>query len=171
MLSSYRHGALHVVQQASSKDAIQKRLKDIDRNLFLEKQITLENEEVWCVVVDVGIDHAPITLMEWRDSDGRPISYLAEGIIARVASMERDPAALRKRIDEANARMVERARADADYNYDEAVRETAKFMHPMHAGLLPRRGIGEKARAARLARERMERVWADRLEEIREANR
>jgi hypothetical protein len=158
-----RHGALAVVEQAHPKDHVQRRLREIDPGLFLEKQITLTNEEVWCVCVDVGLDHPPITLLEWRDDDGRPIPYLSERIVARVAAFERDGRKLLARVVEENARLVERQRRDADYNYAETVRETAKFAHPMHAGLLPRRGIGEKARAKRLTMQRMRAAMEEQL--------
>lgn len=160
-----RHGALAVVETAHDKDFVQRRLKELDPALFLEKQITLQNEEVWCVCVDVGLDHPPITIMEWRDDDDKPIPYLSERIVARVSQFERDSGKLIARVVEENARKVERARREADENYETVVKETAKFMHPMHAGLLPRRGIGEKAKAKRLAEQRRMEIVEEWIEE------
>lgn len=158
-----RHGALHVVEQAHSKDWVQLELKKLDRALFLEKQITLDNEEVWCVCVDVGLDQPPVTLLEWRDDDGRPLPYLSERLVHRVGSMERDPAALKRRVQEANVAFAERQRRDADYEYQCAVDDVAPLMDPMHAACLPRRGIGEKARAQRLAMNKVMEQLEERL--------
>jgi hypothetical protein len=158
-----RHGALYVVEQAHPKDRVQRELRKLDDRLFLERQVTLENEEVWCVCVDIGLDSPPLTILEWRDERGRPIPDLTDRIVSRVGAMERDHQRLVARVVEANARMVEAARRQADSDYEETVKETAKFMHPMHAGLLPRRGIGEKAKARRLAAKRRQEAWEERL--------
>lgn len=158
-----RHGALYVSETAHSKDWVQVELKKLDRALFLEKQITLDNEEVWCVCVDVGLDEPPLTLLEWRDDDGRPIPYLSERLVHRVGSMERDARALKLRVQAANDALAERQRKEADYEYESAVADVAPLMDPMHAACLPRRGIGEKAKAQRLAMKKVMDQFEERL--------
>lgn len=132
-----RYGALYVVEQAHTKDYVQRRLKELDDRLFLEKQMTLQNEEVWCVCVDVGLGNI-FTILEWRDEHGGPIQDLTEGIVARVAAMERDHKRLLARVVEQNARMVEEKRRDADHAYEEVGRDAERMMSPGHSALFPR---------------------------------
>lgn len=110
-MESYRYGALTVVEAPAKHDAIQRRLKEIDPRLFIEKQLTLDGEEVWCVVCE--IDEAPhtLTVFEWRDPDtGRPIPVLSHGVVDRMAKMERDPKALAARVHAQNEEFQRRNR-------------------------------------------------------------
>lgn len=158
-----RHGALYVSETAHSKDWVLQELKKLDRALFLEKQITLDNEEVWVVCVDVGLDQPPVALLEWRDDDGKPIPYLSERLVHRVGAMERDPAALKRRVQAANLAFRERQRKEADDEYQAAVEDVAPLMDPMHAACLPRRGIGGKARAQRIAMKKVMEQFEERM--------
>lgn len=134
---SYRHGALTVVAEASPRDEIVRALRQLDDRLFLEKQITLANEEVWCVVCNIGGDQPPVTILEWRDDRNKPIPFLASGLVNRVAQMDRDPGRLKTRVMEQNERLINNARKAADHAYDEIALD-ARRMSAGHSALLPR---------------------------------
>lgn len=115
-----------MVEHNHGRKDLERDLKAIDNRLFFEKQLTLEGEEVWCVVCDFSSDQPPVTLLEWRDSNGRPISELGSSIIPRVQKMERDHDALLARVREQNEKMV----AEINRRRDEAYEEIARDMIP-----------------------------------------
>lgn len=121
----YRHGALYVVETPAARDPIVKALQQIDDRLFVERQATLEGDWVWVVNVDLGRDDPSgvVTLLEWRDEQGKPLPYLAEGIVQRVASMERDGAQLHRRVVEANRAFTEQNRRRMNEQTAELSRE------------------------------------------------
>ena len=125
-----RHGALHVVEQARPRDPIQAALRQIDPRLFVERQITLDGEQVWVVNVDLGRDDATgiVTLLEWRDEHGRPLPELSEGIVGQVARMERDGAVLHRKVIEANRNRTERGRRDLVAQTEEATKDVVAAM-------------------------------------------
>jgi hypothetical protein len=150
-----RHGALAVVETAHPKDHILRALRQLDDRLFLEKQITLQNEEVWCVCISVGSEIPPITLVEWRDDEGRPIHYLSDRLVARVANLDRDERVLKQRVLDANLALVDEKRKQADAAYAEIeldlprLKGTRSAVFPRGQYLRrsrdKRRGRGEKA--------------------------
>lgn len=148
MLHESRHGALAVIEEAPAKDEIQRALRGLDERLFLEKQVTLANEIVWCVVVNVGSAVPPITILEWRDESNRPIPHLAWRLVQRVEQMDRSADKLRERVIEENARKIEADRKIADHAYEEIGRDAQK-MSAGHSALLPR------GQYLRMARDRM----------------
>lgn len=149
MLTSYRHGALHVVAQQQAPAQITKDLRQIDDRLFVEKQLTLSGEEVWCVVVDVGGDQPPFTILEWRDErSGQPIPELSSGIVARVHRMERDGKRLHGLVVVENRRRVEASRRAAAHAYEEMARD----MEPRASGL--RSAVLPRSQALRMSRDR-----------------
>jgi hypothetical protein len=102
-MQSYRYGALTIVEQAGDKNAVQRDLQQIDPRLFLEKQLTLDNQEVWCVMCQLDGDQPPLCVFEWRDPDtNEAIPVLSSGIVNRMARMERDPIALSRRVHAQN---------------------------------------------------------------------
>ena len=121
----YRHGALYVIESASARDPIVRALKQIDDRLFVERQATFEGDWVWVVNVDLGRDDPTgvVTLVEWRDEQGRPIPYLAEGLVRRVAQMERDGSVLHKKVIEANRALTERRRREMETQTEDLTRE------------------------------------------------
>lgn len=137
-MTSYRHGALHVIETPKSKDEILRALKRIDDRLFIEKQVTFENEAVWCVVVNVGGDIPPLTILEWRDEHGNPIPDLTSGIIGRVERMERDAGKLTAKVIKANADRLERARRDAREAWQDMGREFEARMKETRSAVLHR---------------------------------
>jgi len=109
-LSEYRHGALIVVQDLPDRNDLVRALKQIDERLFIEKQLTLEQEQVWCVVVDIGRDEPPVTILEYRSKGGIPLQ-LDSGIIERTAQMERDGGRLHQRVIDRNRQFQAEKRA------------------------------------------------------------
>jgi hypothetical protein len=101
-MQTYRYGALHVVESAADSDTIQRDLKAIDPRLWLERQITLDNEWVWCVMCELEGDQPPLCVFEWRDPDGHPIPVLSSGIVDRMNQVERDPHVLNAKVKAAN---------------------------------------------------------------------
>lgn len=111
MLSTYRHGALYVVENAADKDWIDRLLRQLDPRLFCELQVTLDQEYVWCAVLNLG-DRPPFTVLEFRDPDGTPIPMLTERIVDEVkAALQRGPDHVEKLKAQGEA---ERARRDQD---------------------------------------------------------
>lgn len=147
-----RHGALTVVEQAHPKEFVQARLRELDDRLFLEKQITLSNEEVWCVVVDVGLGHPPMTILEWRDDSGRPIPYLSERIVGRVAQMDRDAGKLYAKVIAANAALVEMQREHALQEWEAISEDMIPRMSGTRSAVLPRGQWLRRSRDRRRAR-------------------
>ena len=97
-----------MLEKPSDSDQIVRGLKQLDQRLFLEKQLTLDGEQVWTVHCAVEGDQPPICVFEWRDPDGRPIPVLSSGIIDRMAAMERDPAKLNAKVKAKNAEFERR---------------------------------------------------------------
>lgn len=129
-MTTYRHGALYVVEEGRRRPDLERELKAIDRSLFFERQVTLEDELVWCVCVQVDGDQPPITLLEWRDTNGRPIAELSSGIITRVQNMHRDARTL---VDEMTTNN-ERRRREAEKRRSEEIEELAYDMIPRIKG-------------------------------------
>lgn len=139
-MTTYRHGALYVVEDARHHKRLERDLRAIDDRLFFEKQRTIAGEDVWCVVCDVGLDYPPMTLLEWRDDSGRPIPDLTDSIISRVQRMERDGGRLMARVVRANAaRIEERRRRDAalfrDMAQDMVPRIEGRVRPVLHRGV------------------------------------
>jgi hypothetical protein len=87
----YRYGALAVVETAQDYQFIDHALKQLDPRLFLERQLTFDNEFMWTVQLDVP-DQPPVWILDWEDADGRPINAPTFGIVDRVKdSMKRGP--------------------------------------------------------------------------------
>ena len=138
MQTSYRHGALQIIETVRPKDEILRALKQIDDRLFLERQITIDGQAVWCVVVDVGSGEPPMTIIEWRDSDGHPIHQLSSGIIDRVARMERDSGRLSATIVKKNAARLEAKKRDTNAHWADLGTEFEKRLSPGYSAVLHR---------------------------------
>lgn len=139
MLTQTRHGALTIVEQTRDRDWINRELRQIDPNLFVEKQLTYAGEEVWCVVCEVDSSHPPITILEWRDElSSRPIAELSSGLINRVARMERDGAKLAEHVKRLNAAKIERDRRDSYDKYREIALDMVPRMSGLRSAVLPR---------------------------------
>lgn len=136
-MTTYRNGALYVVESASDSGQIARELKALDSRLFLERQMTLTNEVVWCVVMSLG-DQPPQTIMEWRGPRDEPIE-LSYGIVNRIKEMMgRDSYDLGKRAVERNNELMERRRKDSLAGYTEVFRQGERLLAPGHSALLPR---------------------------------
>jgi hypothetical protein len=107
-MQTYRYGALHVVESAADSDVLQRDLRAIDPRLFLERQLTLDGDQVWCVMCALDGDQPPICVFEWRDPDGRAIPVLSSGIVDRMNQVERDPYVLNAKVKARNEEFTRR---------------------------------------------------------------
>ncbi len=137
-MNSYRHGALTVIESAKPHDEVLRDLKTIDPRLFLERQVTLDDQAVWCVVYDAGTDNPPITILEWRDADDHPIHELSGGIVARVKAMEQASEGLTARVMQANEQRIQAKRRETQSQWSEIGTDFERLMSPMHSAVLPR---------------------------------
>lgn len=133
----YRHGALSVVETVRDRDFVQRELRKIDDRLFVEKQLTYTGEAVWCVVVSVGGDVPPLTLLEHRDPSGRPLE-LSGSLIDRAARMERDGARLSAKVIRQNAARLEDGRKRMVEQLTNLGEDGDRFMNAGHSALLHR---------------------------------
>lgn len=133
----YRHGALSVVETVRDRDFVQRELRKIDDRLFVEKQLTYSGEAVWCVVVSVGGDVPPITLLEHRDPTGRPLE-LSGSLIDRAARMERDGSRLSAKVIRQNADRIESARQKMASELQELGADGDRLTRSTHSALLHR---------------------------------
>lgn len=117
-------GALAVVQNVADTDWINRRLRALDERLFVEKQLTFRDEEVWCVVEDTGEAYGAerfVCVLEWRDGNGRPLPYLSDGIIDELQRRRRegvtDAVEAGKIAQRRNHDRKERQRKETDEHY------------------------------------------------------
>lgn len=151
-MNTYRHGALYVVESGREKAEIDAALKAVDDRLFVEKQITLANESVWCVVVDVGGDQPPMTVLEFRDDKGVPINELSWDIVERMKRMDRDGKHLAARVIRQNRDRIEGARKLAREQWEDIGGEFEKRMDPGYSAVLHRGQHLRRSRDKRRAR-------------------
>lgn len=147
----YRHGALYVIEDARDSDSLLRDLRAIDDRIFLERQITLENEAVWCVVVNVGGDHPPLTILEWRDQEGNPLE-LSSGIVDRVARMDRDEKRLIASVMRQNAERIEAQRQQSRAEWREMGEDFQKRTSSGYSAVLPRGQYLRRSRDKRRGR-------------------
>lgn len=136
-MQEMRLGALAVIQNVSDKDWISRRLKQLSPRLFVERQMTLDDEWVWCVVEDCGVDQPPVTVYEFRDSYGAPIPYLTEAI---VHEMERRAKEGRKSMAEIAQEVIrrneDRRKRNSDtfrQNSEDQLRDTQRLLKKKHS--------------------------------------
>lgn len=143
-METYRNGALYVAEQPGDRNELQRELKRLDDRLFLELQVTLTHEQVWCVVLDAT---PPQTILEWRDSRGVPIP-LSSGIVERVRRMvaQGDASGLAREAAERNHRMIEEARVRAREESRDIVLDILPSVLGHRSVMLPR---GQSLRMAR----------------------
>jgi hypothetical protein len=137
-MNTYRQGALTVIETVKPQNEILRSLKKIDPRLFLERQVTLEDQAVWCVVCDLGSDHPPATVLEWRDSDNNPIHELSDGIVDRIAKMERQGSNLTARVIKANEDRINAKRRSTQEHWRDIGTDFERLMSPGHSAVLPR---------------------------------
>ena len=149
-MPTYRHGALYVVESANDSNELPRALKVLDDRLFLERQVTLTNEVVWCVVLDMN---PPMTVLEWRDEAGRPLD-LSWGIVERMRRMvaQGDARKLGEEVARRNHEMIERKRQESRAASREIVEDMLPSVLGKRSVVLPR-GVGlRRARDKRRAR-------------------
>lgn len=129
-LAEYRMGALCVVENVSDTDWINRRLKQIDGRLFVEKQLTFAEEEVWCVVEDTGEQYGAdrfVCVYEFRGPDGRPVPYLTERIVEVMLRRAQEGTGnvleARKIAQQRNAERQQRIREETDGHYHDIAKD------------------------------------------------
>lgn len=121
-LTEYRYGALAVVRDVQDKDMIQRALRRLDPRLFVEQQLNIDGELVWCVCLDVGGDQVPWTIYESRDHKNEPIPYLTFDVVNEIERRMADPSTPEK-IKKINAERQQKRIEQFDYEVDEITRE------------------------------------------------
>lgn len=129
-------GGMYVIERPSDKDWIVKRLKELDRRLFVQQEIGMDNRPVWVVLVDTG--EAPIPILEWRDDNSNPIPYLTENVIYRVAAMPREHGQIMQHVLEANRALRERKKRETQVDLAEIFREMIPMVQNRGRILAPR---------------------------------
>lgn len=152
-LTTHRHGALYVVGD-SPDEHYRKEIKRIDPRLFLERQVTLANEVVWCVVLDAGLPEGPVTVLEWRGRGGRPVD-LSSGLLDELRRMKQqlgrgDDAFVA--VAQANQRLIERRRLESRAAYEDIVADMLPRMTGTRSAVLHRGVHLRRARDKRRAR-------------------
>lgn len=147
-MQEYRYGALTVVSEMGPRDLIQQRLKQIDSRLFLERQLTVDEEAVWTVCISVGGDSPPLPLYEYRNEVGMPIPEPGEGIVTAMQTMERSSSRLSARIARKNAALIEKKRSERQYEYMQIAQE----MVPLILG--EKRPVLHRSQGLRMARDK-----------------
>lgn len=137
-----RQGDLVVAENDRLADQIQRRLKEIDPKLFLEKQIRLTDQRpCWYVMFDMGGLEDPAALLEWSDPTGRPLD-LSWSLYDRVVAnrLDRSPrrAPAAGLAEAANVRKQEEAKKWSGDQYDTIRDEFVKLLDPMHSAVLHR---------------------------------
>ena len=152
-MPEYRHGALYVVEESASHSELERDLKQIDRALFFERQLTFAGELVWCVVCDVGGDQPPVTLIEWRDpATGAPIPELSSGVLTRVQRMHRSAEAFSREMRARNEQLEKARDRDRDAAYEDMARDMLPRIEGRVSAVLPRSQALRRSRDRRRAR-------------------
>jgi hypothetical protein len=137
-----RQGDLVVAERDRLADQINRRLKEIDGRLFLEKQIRLRDQKpCWHVMFVGSLDREPDVLFEWSGPDGAPLE-LSWSVYDRVVAgrLDRSPRAklAQREAEAANQRKRDGMEAWAQNEHEQIAREVVPMRSPMHSALLPR---------------------------------
>ena len=137
-----RQGDLVLVEHDRLATQIQRKLKEIDPKLFLEKQIRISDQApCWYVMFEAGGDEDPVALCEWSDPTGRPLE-LSWSLLDRVVSHRLDLSprrALAAGTAKAANKRKEQEMADWSLNEHVAIaEEVVPMLSPVHSAVLPR---------------------------------
>ena len=140
-----RHGDLVVAERDRLSDQINRKLKEIDSRLFLEKQIRLRDQHpCWYVMFEGDLSGAPDALFEWSGPDGVPLE-LSWSIVDRVIAgrLDRSPRAPIAHTAAMAANDAKRKEMDEDSMYEhlEIARELIPKRGPGYSPVL-HRGVG-----------------------------
>ncbi len=130
-------GGLAVAFSPADTTAIERELRRLDPNLFLDFETN--GRYVYPVVMEwVGERHAPpaIPVLVWKDEDGpKPLSM---AIVEHVKRQERRDDRLLERIHRHNASIGTRLEEESDERYDDVIRDFERaarnghFSGPVH---------------------------------------
>ena len=137
-MNEYLSGGLYVVEKPKASHWVNRALRQLDPDLFLERQLTYDGGMVWCVVCETGGDRPPVTLLEFRDDNGKPIPEPTESLVQRAARMERSAEALNRYVREANERRKQEISRRAIEQTREISLDVMPRISPTRSVLLPR---------------------------------
>lgn len=152
-----RFGAHCVIESVASKNEINAELKKRDPRLFLEKQINLDQEHVWCVVLETGDSQMGcVTIYEWRDPvTEEPLREPSLGLLNEIdRRMRRGPINVRE-IDARNKEKQRRRVAEMREHVTDIVVDFSKHWTMGNFSIVPRSHQLMLTRA-RVRRERAE---------------
>lgn len=130
---SHRGQTLHVVETPREKWYVEARIKRLDPRLFVEKQIDLDQREVWTVQLDGQLGGEIQTIFEWRTPDGTPIAELTERVVDEVQRIMANPLNVQAIIAH-NEALKEKRRQERQEVVREMVHERAEFLRSRHFG-------------------------------------
>lgn len=141
MLRVEEVGGLAVAFNAADEKAVDRELKRLDPNLFLDRELEPRGPEgpyVYYVVKEwIGDQHPPVPVLPWRDRNGPKPLTLA--IVEHVKRFEKRDEKLLERIHRANREHDERIAEESSEGYDaitrdfhRASRNGGHFSGPVH---------------------------------------
>lgn len=134
---THRGQTLHVVEAPREKWYVESRLKRLDPRLFVEKQIDLDQREVWTVQLEGQLGEPIQTIFEWRTPDGTPIAELTERVVDEVQRIMANPLNVQAIIAH-NEALKEQRRLRRQEEVREMVHERAEFLRSRHYIFSPR---------------------------------
>ena len=109
--------------KVQGEQEIERELKRLDPNLFLDKEIDRRGGPVFYVVKHwIGSEHPPVTVLVWQEPDGTP-RPLTHGLVEQVKRQEGAMDGAVKRMLERQAQKQERAREQSREDHAEINRE------------------------------------------------
>jgi hypothetical protein len=137
-----RQGDLVLAENDPLATQIQRKLREIDGRLFLEKQIRLPDQRpCWYVMHGGSLDEEPLALMEWSGPDGVPLE-LSWSLVDRVIAhrLDRSPQAklAHQHALKANERWQESRSRSSENEYEAVSEEVVPLLNPVHSAVLPR---------------------------------
>lgn len=141
MFSTRDVGSLAVVEQTQERKAVERELRSLDRNLFLDPEVAFdrngEREFVWTVKEHIGSERPPHLVLEWRDAGGRPLP-LTYGIIDAVRQTEGKGETIFTEISEHNERLRRERAARAEEAHEEIMRDMVPRLYDTRSAILHR---------------------------------
>lgn len=149
MLLTQRHRSGLIVAEelrpSSDEDAIDRALKQLDRDLFLVREIDSQTGVwLWRVFHSISDDQPALQVCDWRDEHGRPLP-LSWNLVEKIKSQEGRGVDLAKQVDQNNEKLQAAVEAQMDEACEEAATLVARYAHPAHSGGLPRATTGAAA--------------------------
>ena len=141
MYSTRNAGSLAVVENTVDRRRIERELRGLDPQLFLDAEIDLRHRFVWTVKYHVGSEHPPHLVFEWRDQKTNEPLPLTMGIVDRVKRLEGAGHTVFREVSEHNRRLVAEREARSDQAYTDITNDMEPRMRDTRSAVL-HRGVG-----------------------------